>query len=452
VIKHTLYLFCLTACILLTACASISRSIQTSANATHNDYPAASSHNPELDKPLIIDLSHYKSVQTRPHQRSDIAIAVATSGGGYRAANLTLGVLMGFEQIHAASLKGNFLQEIDYFSSVSGSGFGIGYYMTKLHNHLSSGTNTPFSLQNSVNEMLVGDSENSLRMDLTEHLFFGEDRGYRLERKLDAELLATPQGGLVLGDMFVPRTSRRSVELPYWATNATIYQNAAIFPFTPDIISRYRVTGYFHDGREFKFNDNFADPNYGSNMPVAVGLTASASVPFATPATTLTTQGCDSQCYLQLLDGGLSDNLGVYTALSLLLQDQSKIKILMIVDAYQGDSQPYSKLKSQPDNISLLMRAMTFGTDSNREHVKPNIRFVGRDLLCGSGASNVIVIYLDISGYPEAQKVGTQLTMSKEHQQLLIKIGQDLVAHNETLKTLIAQMNRHQLTLGQCHK
>jgi hypothetical protein len=448
IVKHYFYLFGLIVCLALTACTKVSRQIQDSANVTVGGYPAARANNPALEQPPVVDLGYYKSVQTRPHQRSDIAIAVAASGGGYRAANLTLGVLMGFEKMHSSGLKGNLLQEVDYYSSVSGSGFGVGYYLTKLHNYfLNYNSTATFSLQNTVNQMLAKDSENPLRMDLTEHLFFGDDRGWRLESKLNTDLL----DGLRLGDIYIPKISHDNVQLPYWSSNATIYQNAAIFPFSPDIIDRYRVTGYFHDGRQYTFSAPLKSPWYGTTLPVSVGLTASASVPFATPATTLITKGCGAQqCYLQLLDGGLADNLGVYTALSFLLQDKSRIKVLILVDAYKGDTQPYSQMKVPPDNIPLLMRVMTVGTDSNREHIKPNIRYVGRDLLCGSGATNVVVIYLDLTNYPLAQRVGTQLSMTSENQKLLIKIGQDLVANNPTIKTLLAQLERRSLTLGKC--
>lgn len=441
-------------CLFLVGCTTVSRTIQEAGNGA-DGYPAARSTNPALDKPATVDLSRYKSVQTRPNQRSDIAIAFAASGGGYRAANLTLGVLMGLEQIQSHALKGNMLQEVDYFSSVSGSGFGIGYYLAQLHNHLHRyGTGAfapPFSLQDNVKAMLNGSGENPLRADLAAHLFFGQERGLGLEKKLNASLLSTPEGGLRLGDIFIPKESAQSVELPYWTTNTTIYQNAAIFPFSPDILSRYRVTGYFHNGLRYYFlPDNFNSPFYAAGMPVSVGLTASASVPFATPATTLITQGCDSQCYLQLFDGGLADNLGVYTALTFLLQDHSKIKVLFIVDAYKGNTQPYSQQQQPPETIPLLWRVMTVGTDSNREHIRPNIRFLSRDLMCGNGAQNVIVIYLDLSHYPQAQQIGTKLAMSAESQKLLIKIGQELVRNDATIKAFISQLEKGKLTLGHC--
>lgn len=438
---------------LLTSCATISREIQQSANVTNNPYPAAVSNNPELKKSLFISLKHYKSVQTRPNQRADIAIALAASGGGYRAANLTLGVLMGLEQIRSPHLKGNLLQEVDYFSTVSGGGFGVGYYMTELHNYQARfGQTGSFLLGNQVNKMLNQQGANALSVDLTEHLFFGKGRGFDLERKLNEAILNTSHGGLQLGDIFVPAQSKESVHLPYWAVNTTVFQNAAIFPFTPDILSRYRVTGYFHNGQLHEIDQDFQALDYGDTVPVSVGMTASASVPFATPATTLVTKGCNGGCYLQLLDGGLSDNIGVYTALSLLLQDKSKTKVLIIVDAYKGDAEPYSQQMTPPTALPMLWRMASIGTDSNREHIKPNVRFVTRDLLCENKANNVIVIYLDLGRYPKAKKIGTQLTISAESQKMLIRTGQQLVLQDESLKRFISELNKGHLKIGHCQR
>jgi hypothetical protein len=56
-----------------------------------------------------VNLARYKSVQTRPGQNPDVAVAVAISGGGERAANYGVGVLLGLEAMHA-------LKEIDYLA------------------------------------------------------------------------------------------------------------------------------------------------------------------------------------------------------------------------------------------------------------------------------------------------------------------------------------------------
>ena len=62
----------------------------------------------------------YKSVQTRDNleQDPDLAVVVAISGGGERAANFGAGVLIGLEKIISDSGGTNALAEVDYFSTV----------------------------------------------------------------------------------------------------------------------------------------------------------------------------------------------------------------------------------------------------------------------------------------------------------------------------------------------
>ena len=175
-------------------------------------------------------------------------------------------------------------------------------------------------------------------------------------------------------------------------------------------------------------------------------------MPFAIPATTLVTNGCQNECYLQLLDGGLADNLGVYTALGFLLQDKSKIKVLVVVDAYKGGVQPYSEFMTPPETIPLLWRIVTASTDCNHEHIASNLDYIAHNVLCRSGASNVIVAYLDIENYPAAQRIGTQLSLSLQNQELLLDIGQELVAQNKTINAFVKQINQQHLEIGKCTK
>src|SRR5689334_14830562 len=109
--------------VMLCACTSISKEIQSSMNS-HPIYTEANSLDENLEHSPLINLSKYKSVHERNSHHNNIAMALAASGGGYRAANLTLGVLLGLEKMHSARLNMNMLQQVDYFSTVSGGGFG----------------------------------------------------------------------------------------------------------------------------------------------------------------------------------------------------------------------------------------------------------------------------------------------------------------------------------------
>ncbi len=69
--------------VVLSACTSVSRQIQSSLNTQVTNYPAANPINPQLTQAPSVDLSQYKSVEERPNQDKHIAVALAASGGGY---------------------------------------------------------------------------------------------------------------------------------------------------------------------------------------------------------------------------------------------------------------------------------------------------------------------------------------------------------------------------------
>ena len=96
----------------------------------------------------MLNLTKYKSSHERNTQKNGIAMALAASGGGYRAANI-IGRDVKLEKLHSNQLHGNLLQQIDYYSTVSGGGFGVGYYFAQLDNYLAShSTAAQFSLVN----------------------------------------------------------------------------------------------------------------------------------------------------------------------------------------------------------------------------------------------------------------------------------------------------------------
>jgi len=424
-------------------CTAVTRELQYTANTSTHNSLSKDPANPALDKPQTVDLSLYKL----PHHRSDVSIAVAASGGGYRAANLVLGVLMGLEKIKDKNTHHNLLQDVNYYSTVSGGGFGVGYYIDQLNHYLLNhpGQASHFSLNNTVNLMLSDDQEdripsNPLRADLSDMLFFGDERGQLITQHFDQTLLASPHGGLRLSDIFIPKNSRKTAQLPIWVTNATVYQNMAIFPFTPDVLARYQATNYFHNKTLMAISGDVHDTCYACEIPISIGLTASASVPIAIPPTTLMSKGCVSEsddCYIHLYDGGLADNLGVYTAMSLLYQDKSPTKVLIIIDAYTGDVAPYTGEMALPNNVSLLLRIMTTITDANHENIQTKIPFIAHDILCRRGARQVMVIHLSLRDFPKALKVHTGLNMDLSSQKILIAVGEKLVKAHPELKKLL---------------
>ena len=205
-----------------------------------------------------------------------------------------------------------------------------------------------------------------------------------------------------------------------------------MFQFTPDILSAYQVSRYLHN-QDTHALKNQNKKLYGFDMPLAVGMTASATFPYAVVGTTLWSNGCDENCYLQLFDGGLVDNLGLMTAIDLLRQDKAKDKLLIVVDAYHDDRQPFSKSRTPPRKLTLLKRVLKASADAVQRNMKTYAPTMVKDILCAHGAEHVMIAYLDLSKYPKAEQVGTSMWISKSDQDSLIKIGKELVKKNKTL-------------------
>ncbi len=336
-----------------------------------------------------VDLAQYASVQTRPGQRSDIAVAVAISGGGMRAANFAAGVLKALEQTPVRGAGGrpsNLLREVDYFSTVSGGGLAAGSYITHLleyqRYHPEDSASLGFSFA-ADGEKATADGRNwraSLSKNYQSSMlgaFFNplmlapdKDRGDVLEGRLDEYVLGRHDGrSLTLGDIFAPHGKRPTV--PYWVANATVYENGAIFPFSPDVLSKYQITRYNHR----QLSTRLDSPE---EMPLSVGLKTSASFPVAIPPTSMTSSRDPKNPMLHLIDGGVADNLGVITAIRLLSQDPAKKKVLIIIDAYNGLVEPFSKTGIRPGIVLSALRSTSISLDSAHQRVESLLNSVAK--------------------------------------------------------------------------
>lgn len=440
--KLFIKLACLCLAILQVSCTTIfARMVNSAENSDVRACPQAEVREQALQS-TDIQLNQYKPVESRPNKKEKFALAVTISGGGYRAANLGLGVLLGLEEIKTKN-DGNLLQEVDYFSTVSGGGLPVGLYLAKLHNYLETHCNADnFSLSAETTQMLANDCfcVNPLRADLTDYLFsINEKSTFKIEKLINDRILCTRCGGLTTGDIFVPKDASRPVHLPYWAINTLIYQNAGIFPFTPDIINSYQVTGYFHNNTQY-YAANPCEA-LGYCMPLSVGLMASMSVPVAFPATTLDCCPSGERCCLHLYDAGMVDILGINTALNLLAQDKRKTKVLIVVDAGRDLAKPFSGVKKSPEGIPLIVHISATRYSGYRKCIKAKLRAIEKQNLSNKNTRNFVVVYLDLDNYPAAQEIKSRLKMSYCDQQLLINIGKQLVESNPALREFLSELS-----------
>lgn len=338
-------------------------------------YPDRTQFLPDGAVTPTVDLAAYRSVQLRAGQDSSLAVALCISGGGARAANFGTGIMLGLEEV-ANGQNRNALQEVDYLSTVSGGGFAGGAYITALYEHAYYRRPQPFSFVEYVDRQIRDDLARSYMWPLIRAnfniflLFTPIDDGDALEKAVDNYVMGYVRrrgddGGrsIVLGDMFIPATSRRRPTLPYHITNSATVKGIRIFPFTPDILQTYQIDGYSHRMRREYLGEAF-NP-YA--VPHSVGIKSSGSFPVLISNTTLRSTYHPERPYLHLMDGALSDNLGVYTGIDILKQDKASRKALWVIDA-ENDNNYYtfSKHQSSVWSVKVLASLPGSGLYANR--------------------------------------------------------------------------------------
>ncbi|MFK7905877.1 MAG: patatin-like phospholipase family protein [Chitinophagales bacterium] len=333
-----------------------------------------------------VNLSQYKSAQERPNQNADLAVALAISGGGSRASNFGIGIMLGLEQIIQEN-GNNVLQEIDYLSTVSGGGFAGGAYINSLFEHHYAGKGKKYELNQYVNKRIKEDLEQSfmgaiLKNYLNPKLWFTfADDGDALERTVNDKVLGykrrlsnkslkdVPQRSIALGDLFIARDdTTREVRFPMMFANGAIMDKMAIFPFCPDILDTYQITSCTHRLKKYYLNDSY-------EMPLSVGIKASGSFPVLISNTTLESNFHPDFRFLHVVDGGLADNYGYETALDVMEQDHKvKKKVMFIIDANNsGMTKTFSKKQSGRNMFKVYAGLAYSGLSAKSATLKPEV-------------------------------------------------------------------------------
>ena len=332
-----------------------------------------------------VSLNEYKSVQERDKklQNPNIALGVAISGGGSRAQFFSMGVLLGLEEIEENNSHRNFLNEIDYFSTVSGGCYSAGYYLTILKNKLYQGNQSfndfYFSKADAYKDY-VDKSANILSLLNNNRNEKGDK--ISMTQRLDLEVLqydsTNPDNPdkfktqMLLSDFFVPKESKNTPYLPIMVANGTAYNNGERFPFMPHVIRELNLNSSLAPNKaSICLNEN--QINDGYDFPLTYGITASSAFPGVLPKVKFGVKNHDK--ILCIIDGGASDNMGYKTLIELLQNDtkvDSKNKKALFIDCLgQGKKEPYIndekiKLISLLETASLYTvqtRYMTFDRD-----------------------------------------------------------------------------------------
>ncbi|WP_343696017.1 patatin-like phospholipase family protein [Flavobacterium sp.] len=332
-----------------------------------------------------VSLADYKSVQERDQkfQNPNIALGIGISGGGSRAQFFSMGVLLGLEEIDENYLQRNFLNEIDYYSTVSGGCFSAGYYLTVLKNklqHDNCSFNEFYFSKADAYKDYVDKSANILSLLNNSRNEKGDK--IPMTQRIDADILQydalNPDNKdkfntqMLLSDFFVPKESKTEPSLPMFVANGTAFNNGERIAFMPHVIKGLGIDESLAPNKadlvlnESKIND-------GYNFPVTYGITASSAFPGVLPKVKFGIKNQDK--ILCIIDGGASDNTGYKTLAELLHSDtrvEDKNKKALFIDCLgQGKKEPYINdtkigLLSLFETASLYTvqtRYMTFDKD-----------------------------------------------------------------------------------------
>jgi hypothetical protein len=302
-----------------------------------------------------VSLSDYKSVQERnvQFQNPNIALGVGISGGGSRAQFFSMGVLLGLEEIQEDNSSRNFLNEIDYFSTVSGGCYSAGYYLTILKNKLQYDNCSFNEFYFSKADAYKSDVNKSATLfSLLNNSRNEKGEKISMAQRLDLEVLqydsTNPNNQnkfktqMLLSDFFIPKDSKLSPQLPIMVANGTAYNNGERFPFMPHIIRALKINSSLAPNKAALPLDGNEISN-GYDFPLTYAITASSAFPGVLPKTKFGIKNQDK--ILCVIDGGASDNMGYETLIELLHNDtkvKDKNKKALFIDCLgQGKKAPF---------------------------------------------------------------------------------------------------------------
>jgi hypothetical protein len=326
-----------------------------------------------------VETSQYKSPQERKGQDNNNALGIAISGGGSRAQYFGLGILIGLDEIKNS--EKSFLNEIDYFSTVSGGGFAAGYYLSLKKHEVLDGYTNFFDFWNSkdrkdsLQEFLFMDAKAGIFKLLKKTNQFEKNKQRKkYPAMIDYELLQygktfrKPINRLSLNDFFLPVDSKGSVTMPMFVTNGTIYNNGERLPFMPHIIDSLHIIGSLLPPEPFEI-----DNGYG--LPLSYAITGSAAFPGVLPMLKFSIKDKPKNV-IRVIDGGAVDNLGFTTLFELLHSDKTKKKSALVVDCGGFGKEIQEQDAGKVGVVKLLKKSLLYTVDINLLYSDENMKYL----------------------------------------------------------------------------
>lgn len=436
-------------------------------------------------KEQTVDLSHYRSPNSREGQDAEKLVIFCASGGGSRAASLTVGTLLELEKIlmpqqGVPDSKKNLLNEIDYFSTTSGGGWGASSFISYLYQKNKYGvtnlnpyhtfnefepqldTMANFKYANNQFRYFIQDLFGSKGARNSNHNYM--DRlnvgylGWGFRAGLE-EKQALTQGQtdfdkdqvrpLTLGDVFTLKNSGLSPRLPMIIANSTNIDNFFLVPFAPDKLKLWGLSQY---SGLTKHGEVLVPERLPSSplslqelleVPLAAGIKASSSVPLMISSTKFYSIRDSIPYYLRLADGGVLDNMALHTAKAILRQESTIInkanRIVIVLDASSKGIRTVRNLK--PNKKERLKTTLKIASEAAPDGQYPITRERIQQL---ETEYNCTVIYLGTENLldPELGTPGTvskSVMKKKDYENKLLEVYHQTIKDEDYFKKMSPQ-------------
>lgn len=392
-----------------------------------------------------IELEPYKSPQSRTNQEEKLALGIAISGGGSRAQYFSTGIFIGLDEIK--SKASSFLFEIDYFSTVSGGGYGTGYFfvLNKIGVFKDYDSYLDFwqsdDRKNSLQSFMHKEAKS---ITLRKHWSY--ERHKRTKNSypfmIDRELLQlnkTYKGKKIerlnINEFMVSKTSKSEVKYPFFVANGTVFNNGERFPFMPHILKEANISGSFLPEEEFINKNNELE------FPLSYAIAGSAAFPGILPMLKLKISN-NQDLAIRIVDGGTTDNLGYTTLFQLLKEDHSeeKNKKVLIVDCSSGlDSR--TSINEKLKIGDLIYKSAMFTVDTKLIYANRDISFFSNQLKIDQ-EKNVVKIGI-ISLLKHFKSMENELSDKEKTRvkQLRIRIDREDFGWEDGYKDFISLLN-----------
>lgn len=276
----------------------------------------------------------------RPADYDGTFVAVAISGGGSRSANFSAGCLFELQKV-------GILPYVDYISTVSGGSLTGAYYCSHSDNDWN-----PATVQSKMSFRFAADAVGQSSFAFWNALalvFSPKNRSDILAESFDTVLFKDWRRSMTFSDLRADR--------PRLLINATDLQS----------------------GRRFVFcNESFNELNSDlAHYPLAYAVTASSAVPIILHPVTLRDYSTIFRQYRHLIDGGVSDNLGVQT-------------LAELYDVHNQDAARHHRPSPYPNGAVLIVIDSTTSADMTLSERKEIGMFEGLHVSANVTATNLL--------------------------------------------------------------